>query len=379
MKQRRSEQRRSRHAGWKRVVLAGLTASTLVTSGCSIGLESLPLPEPGVGGASYPVHATFANALNLPTKAKVKLSGADVGEVAAMRVEEYAAVVTMRIAEDVVIPAGTTAELRSATPLGDVFVSLQPPEDLAAAGGALRAGDSIPLSATAAAATIEELLSTASILVNGGALRNFTKIVNGLGEAVGGRGDRLGELVNESTRLVSMISERSTEIEESLSRTDQLIATLTEQRSTIDDVLQAAKPALDVVAADTAQVLDLVTQVDRISRQMQRFPSVQGTDTRSMVADINRVAAELNAAATHPDASLAAVNRLLAPIMKITSSTSANVDADLEQLVIGAIPSPGHSGDPGSRIPDESDWQAFVGTLTHTLMRLQNRLDGGPG
>lgn len=363
----------------RRVIVAGIAASTLFVSGCSVGLESLPLPEPGVGGASYSLDATFANALNLPTKAKVKLSGADVGEVAAMRVENYVAVVTMRIAEGVVVPAGTTAELRSATPLGDVFVSLKPPAEPDPSGAALGPGDSIPLPSTSAAATIEELLSTASILVNGGALRNFTKIVNGLGEAVEGRGDRLGELVSESTRLVSMIADRSAEIEDSLARTDLLVATLTERSATVDEVLQAAQPALDVVASDTARVLDLVGQVDRISREIQKFPSVQGTDTRSMVADINRIAAELNAAATHPDASLPAVNRLLAPIMKVTSSTSANVDADLEQLVIGAVPSPGHSGDPGSRLPDASDWQAFVGTLTHTLMRLQNRLDGeGP-
>ncbi|MBS9374135.1 MlaD family protein [Rhodococcus sp. B50] len=361
-----------------RTAVAMIVASLLGTTACSVGLESLPLPEPGVGGESYLLHATFENALNLPTKAKVKLAGADVGEVASMRVEEYSAIVTMRIADDVSVPVGTAAELRSATPLGDVFVSLQPPADTMG-GAVLAPGDTIPLSSTAAAATIEEVLSTASILVNGGALRNFTKIIGGLGEAVGDRGDRLGVLVDESTRLAGLITARTAEIEESLTRTDRLIETLAERRSTIDEVMLAAGPALDVVAADTAQLLDLVGQVDRIGRQMERFPSVQGTDTRSTLADLDRIAEQLNAAATHPEASLPSVNRLLAPIMRVTNSTSANVDADLEQLVIGAVPAPGHSGDPGSRLPDETDWQAFVGTLTYTLMRLQKRLDGeGP-
>jgi len=333
---------------WRRLVVGCTGAAVLVTSACSVGLEELPLPEPGVGGESYSLHATFENALNLPTKAKVKLSGADVGEVESMAVRDYTAVVTMRIAVGVVVEAGTTAELRSATPLGDVFVALQPPAE-AATAAPLGDGDTIPLSSTSAAATIEELLSTASVLVNGGALRNFTKIVNGLGEAVGGRGDNLASLVNESTRLVGLIGQRTAEIEDSLVRTDQLIAT----------------------------IADRFAQVDRISRQIQRFPAVQDTDTRSMVADINRIAAELNAAATHPEAELSAVNRLLAPIMKITSSTAANTDADLEQLIIGAVPVPGHAGDPGSRLPDETDWQAFVGTLTYTLMRLQGRLESG--
>ncbi|MEU5844474.1 MlaD family protein [Rhodococcus sp. NPDC047139] len=355
-----------------------IAASMLGTTACSSGLESLPLPEPGVGGDSYVLHAVFENALNLPTKAKVRLAGADVGEVASMQVEDYTAIVTMRIVDDVSVPVGTAAELRSATPLGDVFVSLQPPVD-AVDGAALSPGDTIPLSSTAAAATIEGVLSTASVLVNGGALRNLTKIVDGLGEAVGGRGDRLAALVDESTRLAGLITARTAEIEESLTRTEGLIATLADRRASIDEVVLAARPALDVVAADTARILDLVGQIDRIGRQIERFPSVQGTDTRSTIADLDRIAEQLNVAATHPEASLNAVNRLLAPIMRVTNSTSANVDADLEQLVIGAVPSPGHSGDPGSRLPDETDWQAFVGTLTYTLMRLQNRLDGeGP-
>jgi len=362
---------------WRRTgsVAAGL--AVLVTTACSAGLEDLPLPEPGVSGGTYSVQATFDNASNLPTKAKVKLSGADIGEVGSMKVQEYTAVVTLRIAEGVILEPGTTAELRSATPLGDVFVALQPPVDREPGAVPLDDGAVIPISSTSSAATIEELLSTASVLVNGGALRNFTKIVNGLGDAVAGRGDRLASLVDESTRLTGLIAQRTDEIEESLARTGRLVDTVAERRSTIDDVVQAARPALEVVAADTARVLDLVGQVNRISRQIQRFPAVQDTDTRSMVADINRIAAELNAAATHPDAELSAVNRILAPIMKVTSSTAANTDADLEQLILGAVPVPGHPGDPGSRLPDGTDAQALAGTIAYTLLRLQGRLENG--
>ena len=52
----------------------------------------------------------------------------------------------------------------------------------------LGAGGAIPLAGTKSAATIEEVLSTSSLLVNGGAVRNLTKIVNGLGagDAFGG-------------------------------------------------------------------------------------------------------------------------------------------------------------------------------------------------
>ncbi|WP_241997293.1 MlaD family protein [Rhodococcus sp. SMB37] len=358
---------------------ACVMAAVSSTAACSVGLEQLPLPAPGLSGDSYTLTATFENALNLPTKAKVKLDGVDVGEVESMAVEGYQAIVTMRVAEGVVVPAGSGAELRSATPLGDVFVALQAPEGEAVTGPPLGDGDAIPIADTSAAATIEELLSTASVLVNGGAVRNLTKIVNGLGHAVDGRGANIESLLDESARLVMQLGARSAEIEHSLVQTDMLIATLAERKSTIREVVAAAGPALEVVAGDTAEILDLVTQVDRISTQMAKLPSVNGTDTRSMVADINRIAAELNNAAISPDASLEAVNSLFAPIMKTTNSTSASADADWQQLILGAIPSPGHSGDPGSRLPEVSDIDTMVGAITHSLLRLQGRLTGAGG
>uniref|UniRef100_UPI001C2412B5 MlaD family protein n=1 Tax=Nocardia noduli TaxID=2815722 RepID=UPI001C2412B5 len=97
-------------------------ALTLPVTGCSASLDRLPLPSPGLNSSAYTLTATFSNALNLPAKAKVKLNGADVGQVESMTARDYTAVVTMRIRDGIRLPVGTTAELRSATPLGDVFV-----------------------------------------------------------------------------------------------------------------------------------------------------------------------------------------------------------------------------------------------------------------
>ena len=91
------------------------------------GLASLPLPAPGIGTGGYTLTAVFANALNLPASAKVKLAGADIGRTridgrAQLHRGHHAAHHGRRP-----LPAGSTAELRSATPLGDVFVALKPP------------------------------------------------------------------------------------------------------------------------------------------------------------------------------------------------------------------------------------------------------------
>lgn len=359
-----------------------LAASALVTvslTACSVGLEDLPLPSPRVGdGGSYTLTATFTNALNLPAAAKVKLGGVDVGEVESMAVSNYSAVVTMRIMDSVELPVGTSAELRSATPLGDIFVAVHTPPDAAPDTALLGDGDSIPPESTSAAATIEEVLTTAALLVNGGVLRDATKVVNGLGAAVGERGEGLAGLIAESTRLVDNLASRNGAIAATLAETGKLAQTLSGQQAALGEVLAVAGPAAGTVSANTDQVLALLAALDRITAQLERYPSVAGTGTRGLTADLNRIAAELARAAHDPNADLDAVNRLLAPIMKITGSTSAHVDADLQDLSLGAIADPNHPADPGSRIPEASDGAAAAGTLMYTLRRLQDKVIG-PG
>src|ERR1700758_1676419 len=173
------------HRRCRGAAAAGLT---VLLAGCATGLDSLPLPAPGQAGARIPLTAVFANALNLPAKAKVKLNGADIGDVESIRAQDFTARVTMRISANVRLRVGATAELRSATPLGDVFVAIRPDPHPAPDAPLLRDGGTIALASTSAAATIEEALSSATLLVNGGAIRRLVSIVNGAGSAGGGGG-----------------------------------------------------------------------------------------------------------------------------------------------------------------------------------------------
>ncbi|WP_263993227.1 MlaD family protein, partial [Mycolicibacterium fallax] len=98
-----------------RYLAALVTAVCVTVSGCATdGLASLPLPAPGVGSGGYRITAIFSNALNLPANAKVKLAGADVGQMDSMVARNYTAVTTLRIMDGVQLPVGSTAELRSA-------------------------------------------------------------------------------------------------------------------------------------------------------------------------------------------------------------------------------------------------------------------------
>jgi virulence factor Mce-like protein len=357
-------------------------AAAILSSGCATnGLASLPLPAPGVGSGGYTLTAVFASALNLPMNAKVKLAGANVGEVESMVARNYTAVTTLRVEDGVLLPKGSTAELRTATPLGDVFVSLRPPADAAPNAPMLRDGDTIDLESTAAASTVESVLSSAAVLVNGGTVRNFTNIINGVGKATGDNGQAFGELLRKTSRLLGTLDARTGQMSAALTELSGLADELDAKDHAISELMAAAGPGTDALASNTTQLTDLAVQVGDTARLLARFPTLGGTDTsgRSIIRDVNTIAGAANDIAVSPDTSLLALNRLLPPMIKATSGSGVAVRASLDKLVLGSIPDIGFPGDIGLHGPHRYDWNQFIGSLKYTLWRLQERVVGrGP-
>ncbi|MEB3031825.1 MlaD family protein [[Mycobacterium] nativiensis] len=359
----------------RRAVLSTAALSLVaIVSGCGVGLESLPLAGPGSMGGTYRLNATFANALNLPAKAKVKLNGANIGEVESIRAEDFTATVAMRIRDDVRLQDGLTVELRSATPLGDLFVAVHPGPD--PTSPLLHDGDTISLRHTDGGATIENVLSAAATLVSGGVIRNITTLVNGGGKAVGGNGTNIKELLDNSTTLIARLNARSAQIEASLDSTSQLAAALSDRRNTLDSSLSALAPAVTVLADNTGQIADLIVSTSRITRQLYRFPSLQGTDTRSLIADLNDLSATFNDITVDPNLSLARLNRLLPILLKATNSTAVKADADLGQLALGSMPDMNYPGSTMFHGPDGTDYHAMIGSLRYEWNLLLNKIYG---
>lgn len=359
-----------------------VVAAAMVTAGCATnGLASLPLPAPGLGSGGYSLNAVFSNALNLPMNAKVKLAGADVGQLESMVARNYTAVTRLRIRDGVLLPRGSTAELRTATPLGDVFVALKPPADDPAETPLLRDGDTIGLDSTAAAATVESVLSSAAILVNGGAVRNFTNIINGFGKATGDQGQAFGDMIRKSNQLLGTLDARSDQIAHALTQLSRLADQLDTKNQTIGDLMAAASPATSALADNTSQLSNLAVQVGDTSRLLARFPTIGGTDTsgRSMVRDLNTIAGAANDVAMSRDTSWLSINRLIPALVKSTAGNSISVNVGVDKIMLGSLPDIGFPGDIGLHGPHHYNVNLLVGTLKYTLWRLQERIVGrGP-
>ncbi|WP_255486066.1 MCE family protein [Mycobacteroides sp. LB1] len=355
-------------------------AVVLVGAGCSTsGLADLPLPAPGLGSGGYRLTAVFANALNLPERAKVKLAGADIGEVESMAARDFRAVTTLRIRDGVTLPAGSTAQLRTATPLGDVFIAVTPPEQTG--GGILSDGDTITIDRTGAAATVESVLSSAAILVNGGAVHNLTNVANGMGRAAGPNGEAFGQIIGKSNELLGKLNARTGQLDAAMTETVRLAEALDGKNEELAQVLQAAAPATSTLRDNAGQISNLVLLLGDMAQELSRFPSIAGADTsgRSVVADANAISRVWNDVVLDPETSLLSLNHLYAPFIKITAGSAISGSAGIDRLVLGAIPDAGFGGDPGFHGPKRYDWGKLVGTLKYSLWRLQERVVGqGP-
>lgn len=367
----------------KRLTVALGVTVALTTAGCATnGLASLPLPKPGLSrGSGYTITAVFENALNLPAFAKVRLAGADVGQLETLEAKDYTAVATLKIRDGVELPRGSTVELRSATPLGDVFIAVKPPVN-SSGGGLLKNGDVIPIEDTAEAATVENLLTGAAVLVNGGAVQNLTDLINGAGKAAGENGGKnFRVLVDRTNQLLGTMDRRTDQISDSLTALSGLSRRIDEKNYVLVDLMTAAAPATNVLAQHTNQIADLVVQAGAATDSINKFPSINGTDNsgRSVIADLNKISSDFNDVVMDPNSNLASINKLMPPVIKASSGSAISLRGNIDRLILGHIPDIGFAGDPGFHGPKWSTYNQLIGSFKYTLFRLQERIVGrGP-
>ena len=190
--------RRSRRPRIGRHALGAALAAVLV-SGCSTTLSDVPIPGKGVSGDTITVKADFEEALNLAQGATVKVNGVDSGKVQEVVAKDFQAQAEMLVKEDAGLREGATARLRYTTPLGELFVDVTNPPT----GEPLKDGAVLTTHDTSTAPTVEDALSQASLLVNGGGLAQLQTVTEELNAIIGGREDTVRSLLDGSASFLT--------------------------------------------------------------------------------------------------------------------------------------------------------------------------------
>src|ERR1700731_1805049 len=159
----------------RRIVVAGLVVSCLcMLTGCGWkGLNTLKLPgTEGIGKGAYTIQAQLPDVVVIQPNTRVRVADVNVGNVTNIEVQDWHALVTMRINGDIHLPANSTAKVGQTSLLGSMNIELAPPRD-EAPHGQLKSGSVIPRSRAATYPTPEQPRGSVAILLNGGGLGNL--------------------------------------------------------------------------------------------------------------------------------------------------------------------------------------------------------------
>ncbi|MEV0294268.1 MCE family protein [Nocardia sp. NPDC050710] len=355
----------------KAMVAAAAVAGIAITSGCSFTVEDLPLPKPGMNGDTYTVHAIFENALNLPDQAKVKIGGSDVGVVTNIKTKNFQAVVDLTISSDIALPQGSTAELRQATPLGDVFVAVSKPK---AEPGTpmLKEGDTLTLDSTSAGATVEELLVSVSMLFNGGGIASLTKLASELDSIVGGRGPQLAHLITEMTGVVGSLNENSARIDSVLSGFSELATTIETRHDELGQVADTLPQMIGAIAENNKALGELLAKVSVTSAALGDYADTTSDQLASLLDNLDALMGALAATGDKFGFALDQLHEIRPKTDASFKGKSLAVYTTLSNLDIGLLTDPANS-----KFPDLKDLEDFVGTFIQVLQVVQGRVQGG--
>ena len=244
--------RRSMRAA--RVLLAALAIS--LTAACSLDPTRLPVPGAYSPQAAYRIKIQFSSVLNLPARAKVDSGGVQIGVLDHVQLDGTTAVAYVDIAGDTTLPGNTRAELRQATPLGDIYIALLPPADRPAA--LLRDGDTIPLRNTAPADNVEDVLRSVSNLVSGGAIGTLQSTVVNLNKAFPTDPAELTRYQRNIAGVLNDLAANQDTMDGILSSMENITTNLAANTTVFNRLVTEGPPKLEGLSAITLAILNVV-------------------------------------------------------------------------------------------------------------------------
>ncbi|WP_135459754.1 MULTISPECIES: MCE family protein [Mycobacteriaceae] len=239
---------------------------TLAT-GCSWrGLNSLPLPATaGYGTGSFEIQAQIPDVSGLQPNSPVQVGDVIVGSVAQVQRQRWHALVTMRLDEDVALPANTSATIGQTSLLGSLHIELAAPAGVSPTGR-LVDGAVIPLSSAGAYPTTEQTLAALAMLLNGGGLGQIQDITRELGTALSGtRADDLRNLLTQIDQFIGHVNNQTDEIIDASQGLNNVAAQFAAQKPVVDQALATIPDAVAVMNAEREHLIDALHQLGRFA------------------------------------------------------------------------------------------------------------------
>ncbi|WP_414687511.1 virulence factor Mce family protein [Mycobacterium sp.] len=253
---------------WWRHAVASLVMIVVVggMSGCGWrGLNSLPLPgTEGNGPGSFVIQAQLPDVTNIQENSRVRVADVTVGHVTKIQLQGWHALLTMRIAGDVDLPANATVKIGQTTIFGSLHIELAPPAH-SPPQGKLHNGSFIPLSNAAAYPTVEQALAALSLVLNGGGVGQAGDIVEALSTAFRGREQDLRSLIGQLDKFTANLNDQSGDVIAASDSLNHLVGKFAEQQPVLDRALKTIPNALAVLNSERGNLVEAADQLGKFS------------------------------------------------------------------------------------------------------------------
>jgi phospholipid/cholesterol/gamma-HCH transport system substrate-binding protein len=251
------------------------------------GLNSLSLPgTEGTGGDSYTVQAQLPDVVVIQQNTRVRVADVNVGNVTKIEVQDWHALVTMRINGDVHLPANSIAKVGQTSLLGSMHIELAPPTD-EPPQGELKNGSVIPLSRASTYPTTEQTLASVSILLNGGGLGRLQEINQAFAKALTGRENDLRSLLNQLDTFITALNVQTDDIIAATDSLNSLAGQVAAKDQTVDKALTTIPQALAVLSESRTK---LAAAVDALGKFSAIATSTVNQTKESLVDNLRNIA-----------------------------------------------------------------------------------------
>ncbi len=247
-----------------RVLLTAL--AICLTAACSLDPTRLPVPGAYSPDHAYRIKIQFSSVLNLPARAKVDSGGVQVGVLDHVQLDGTTAVAYVDIAGDTKLPGNARAELRQATPLGDIYIALVPPQDRGVDVPVLRDGGTIPLRNTAPADNVEDLLRSVSNLVAGGAIGTLQSTVVNVNKAFPKNPAELTRMQQSLAGVLNDLAANQDTIDGILSSMENITTNMAANTAVFNRLVTEGPPKLQGLSAITMAILNVVGDSADVSK-----------------------------------------------------------------------------------------------------------------
>ncbi|OBI07278.1 mammalian cell entry protein [Mycolicibacter nonchromogenicus] len=277
----------------KRLVIIALGVA-LAVSGCEWrGLNSLSLPGTAGSDGTYTISAELPDVVVIQQNSRVRVADVNVGNVTKIEVQDWHALVTMRIDNSVRLPANSTAKVGQTSLLGSMHIELAPPTD-EPPRGELQDGAVIPLSRAATYPTTEQTLASVSLLLNGGGLAQLQEINQSFARALAGRENDMRSLLTQLDTFIAALNDQTDDIISATEKLNGLVGQFAQQNPTVDKALTTIPQALGVLAEERAKIADAA---DALGKFSAIAVSTVNQSREALVANLRNIAPVLRSLA----------------------------------------------------------------------------------